>query len=91
MKIESLNDLKKLISLCRKSGVYDIKVDGIELHLSPEPVKRSNKPKAAFSAPERAEDLKIPMPNIPEAIETPDAPTEEELLFWSAGPAPGEQ
>lgn len=44
MTIDSFKDLKKIIDLCRKQGVYSIKVDGIELVLG-------SAPKAPQAAP----------------------------------------
>lgn len=41
MKIESIRDLSKLIDLCRKKGVLDIAVDGVQLKLGDAPLKRN--------------------------------------------------
>lgn len=70
MKIESLQQLSKLIALCRKQGVDVIKVDGIELVLGQAPVtaKRSVR---TLSAKETAQ------------IETSGL-SDEDLLFYSA-------
>lgn len=71
VKINTLNELKKLINLCRKEGVSIIKVDGIELVLSEKPTTYTNTRKNTQTYPETT-------------IETPDALTPEELLFYSA-------
>lgn len=44
MKIDSLKELQKVILLCRKLGVYDIKIDGVELRIT-EQVKQPKSPK----------------------------------------------
>ncbi len=86
MTINNLKDLEKLIKLCRKTGVQAITVDGISLQLGSLPVKASTS--QSFM------DMQLPTITIPQVNEntpiTPpepiksDAPTEEELLFWSA-------
>lgn len=84
MKIDTIKDLKKVIQLCRETGVDIIKVDGIELVLgsspTPRPVKAHNSSTETFSSNIG--------PNTP--IETPDSPTEEQLLFYSSQTSPGE-
>ena len=83
MKIETLKDLKKVIQLCRETGVDIIKVDGIELVLGAQPTKQTAKtksPQEVFSS--------IVGPDTP--IETPDHLTDEQLLFYSAQTNPGE-
>lgn len=76
MKIDNIKDLKKVIQLCRETGVDIIKCDGIELVLGSAPakaIKRSNSSVEAFSS--------IVGPDTP--IETPDELTPEQLLNWS--------
>lgn len=68
MKIENLEQLQELIKLCRKNAIAAIEVDGIKLDLSETP-KRTRKKKFE----ERDTN-----------IETPDALTADELLFWSS-------
>lgn len=84
MKVETLKDLKKVILLCRETGVDILKVDGIELVLGSQPqpkaVKRSNSPVENFSS--------AVGPDTP--IETPDELTPEQLMFYSASDQPGE-
>lgn len=88
MTVNSLNDLKKLIQLCRKTGVQSIKVDNIEFHLGQAPRK-------AISAPDLIQDplasVSVPTPQIySEASEDAkiitDELTEEQLMFYSARP-----
>lgn len=73
MTIDSLNDLKKLIALCRKTGVEIIKVNGIELVLKEQPVKDARR--AAKQAINQI---------MQDKIDTPDELSPEDLLFYSA-------
>jgi len=71
MKIENLNDLKKLLRLCRKEGVTEIVLGEVSFKLGDLPVK-------AYTAPEATEsNQEIPLDG---------ALSEEELAFWSATP-----
>lgn len=80
MKLESLQDLKKLIDLCRKTGVETIKVDGLELKLGavmPDKPKRQSKQAISTGiAPGGITD------NTP--ITFDGMLTDEEMLFYSA-------
>jgi hypothetical protein len=83
----NIKELQKLITLCRKQGVTSIKMEGVELQLGPEPVKQAKRP--AVEMP-NFDPGSIPRPSLKpwetetvEKIET-DAPTGDELLFWSA-------
>ena len=83
MKVETIQDLKKVIDLCRKSGVDIIKVDGIEMVLGtkPETVQRV-KPVQPSTTQTYApggitEELRIPTDDL----------TEEQLLFGSSDPS----
>lgn len=69
MKIENLEQLKELVHVCRKSGVQAIEVDGIKLSLTQPPKRTRNKNVVT---------------NESSSIDTPDALSEEDLLFWSA-------
>jgi hypothetical protein len=84
LKVDTLKDLKKVIQLCRETGVDIIKVDGIELVLGSQPVqkavKRSISPTETFPGNVG--------PDTP--IHTPDALTDEQMLFYSAPNAAGE-
>lgn len=90
MKIESLKDLKKVIQLCRETGVDIIKVDGIELVLGSQPVPiNKSLGKNLVTSLKEANAFHTAMgPDVP--IETPDALTDEELLFYSAQGSTGE-
>jgi len=88
VKIDSIKQLKQIIALCRSAGVSDVKIDGIEMHLGPLPVKRSNKAATAFSAFPEAQ-VPVPAYNGPEQpgfdkIDMPDDLSDEQKLFWSA-------
>ena len=80
MTIKDLKDLKQIIDLCRKTGVQSIKVDNIEMHLGPEPIKyakttqKRTKTTADFIPGVITEDTQI----------TTDELTAEQLLFYSA-------
>lgn len=77
MVIKDIKDLKQIIDLCRKTGVESIKIDNVELHLGPPPVKyTTNTQKTTSHAPPGVitEDTQI----------TTDELTEEQLMFYSA-------
>lgn len=98
MTVNSLKDLDKLITLCRKRGVQSIKVDGIEFHLGAEP--RSAKRSAIMA--EAFPDIPTITPYTPGGINesteivgidtniVTDELTEEQLLYYSARPESGE-
>lgn len=77
MDFPDTKDLKKLASVCRKSGISKFKfnADGsyeFELDSSfQEVTRKSAKKQSQF--------------NQESKIENPDAISEEELLFWSSG------
>jgi len=81
--IKDIKDLAKVISLCRKTGVAFLKLGDLELQLGNSPIKPS---KFLSEIPEA--NLKIPKPNLidqgPDIIETPNALSEEDQLFYSA-------
>lgn len=88
MKINNLKELQKLIQLCHRQGVTNIKIDNIELVLSP--IK--TKPKASTidlsDFPEA--NIKVPAYQMPTDLEeqTPIEPlelTDEQRLFYSVG------
>lgn len=75
MKLDSFSDMKKLIDLCRKSGIDQISVDGVEIKFGLPVVKQSRNKKVTsyYTQPLIAEE---------------DALTDEELLFYSStGPS----
>lgn len=96
MKIESFKDLRKLIKLCRETGVDAIEVDNIKFNLGAPPREKADtKP---FVIDDPLAHAKIQVPDLPavnpitgmspevkaqiEKIVT-DELTEEELLNWS--------
>lgn len=71
----TLNELQKLIQLCRKTGVTSIKMEGVELTLTPDapaPAKPRGKSAAAKAAPETHDKTELE-----------DKLTDEQLLFYS--------
>ncbi len=78
MKIETLQDLKKVIKLCRETGVNTITVDGIVIELGLEPTKETKSVRASsintFAPGGITEDVKI----VTEEL------TDEQRLFWSS-------
>lgn len=86
MIIKDLKDLKKLIAICRSTGIESIRFDGIEMHLGQEPIKyRKSK-----DSPKVTENVTLSKTyqstaNVPPDLHIPtDALTEEQLLFYSA-------
>lgn len=77
MKIETLRELDKLIKLCRKRGVTNLKAEGLELSLSEsEPVTQtSNKKSNKINRLQNTPTL--------DSIEE-DALSEQDALFWSS-------
>lgn len=75
-EIKNLNDLSKIIDLCRKKGIASIEIQGIKLELR-EDVPPSNYKK------KKAED------NSDVIVEEPL--TDEQALFWSSTPLEGAQ
>ncbi len=73
----NLKELQKLISLCRKSGVLSIKMEGVELTLSeetpaaPKPRGKAAQKAATANAPSR------------DPIELEGEMTPEQLMYWS--------
>lgn len=80
MKIDSLKELKALIKLCRQLGVDAIEVDNVKFGLGPEPVTYKQQKGQATSFISNNTDGTPDLPNI----KTPDALTEEQMLFYSA-------
>lgn len=86
LEIDNLKELKALIKVCRRLGLVSFKNAGIELHLGPMPIKRSNGPTVDETAfPEAS----IQVPQYDGPITEPDTVpneglTEDQLLFYSA-------
>ena len=77
MKIENIQELQKVIAICRKQGVVSIKVDNLELILGDLPAKQTYSKRSSpptLSPGGITEDTKI----------LTDELTEEQLLMWSA-------
>lgn len=79
MVIKDIKGLKQIIDLCRKAGVESIKIDNIEMHLGPAPIKyATNTQKLSNTSYSPAgvitEDTQI----------TTDELTAEQLMFYSA-------
>lgn len=71
MTLPDLKALDKIIALCRKRGVKVIKIDNMELTLSDEaPSTRGTKGKATHGEQGQVET---------------DGPSDEDMLYWSAG------
>lgn len=97
MKIESISQLKKILSLCQDHGVTSIDIDGIKMSLKPIQ-------KASNSALELQPEAYIPVPKYTpvqaqetqdeaitsntEATDTPNALTDDQLLFYSSRAEP---
>lgn len=67
MDVKKARELTKIINICKKMGVVELKFEGIELKLSPLAIKEPRVKKY--------QDTKDPTP-------TPDY-SEDETLFWS--------
>lgn len=74
MEIKNARDLAKIADLCRKKGITEIKIgeNCIELKIGDKPEKR---PRLSSRASNKEQDKPL----------QESGPTEEELLFWSAG------
>jgi len=94
MTINTISELEKLIKLCKKHSLRAIKVDNIEFAIE----NIQSKPQIEDVFPEA--QIKIPAYNgikldpsapisEPEEVKTPDALTEEQLLYYSAKEEPG--
>ena len=91
MKIDKLSQLKSLLKLCQEHGVTSIDVDGIKMNISLKPQIRANnalelQPEAYVQvpryAPVQAQETQD------EAITTPDALSQDQLLYYSSKAEP---
>ncbi len=96
MKIDSLKQLEQVIKLCRKTGITDIKIDGVELHLGAVTQNRQKTTKVSYN---RQNDPILPTitPYTPGGVTEQtaivseiadidsDELTDEQKMFWSAG------
>ena len=84
MKIENLAILKKVISLCQKSGVTEISIDGITMKIDPRPImKKSKNQDFNLELPPEAH-VQVPEYTTKEGIEAFSDLTEEQKLFYSS-------
>jgi hypothetical protein len=86
MKIENLKDLKKVIDLCRSTGVDKMSIDGIHIELGLAPIKQSRRSKSTeFVQSEGQTTTAFTPGGIREETTIPilEALTEEQLLFYS--------
>lgn len=80
MKVNDIKDLKKLIDLCRRTGVEAIEVDGVKMNLGTSPTiiyktdhkKTSEQP--TYTPGGVTEDTRIDT----------DVLTDEQLMFYSS-------
>lgn len=78
-----MDELEKLLAVCRKNGVSSVKIDNVEFHIHPDhlsPPKAKKATKANTTVPTYTPggitvDTKIDMP---------DELTPEQLMFYSA-------
>jgi hypothetical protein len=81
--INTIKDLAKVISLCRKTGVAYLKLDGLELNLGPAPKTKDTSIETSTFGDA---NVKVPKPNLLEeaqAEESWDSLTDEEKLNYS--------
>lgn len=74
-EIKNLNDLSKIIDLCRKKGVDSIEIQGIKLSLRDEAPPSNYKKKKEIGS---------------DVIQTENQFTEDDALFWSSAGIPEE-
>lgn len=81
MTIKSLNELKRLLTICRAQGVSSIKVDGMEITIENVPVDTTPvraTPKSVKDTFNELADVKIPTPTAWDSL------TDEQKLFYSS-------
>lgn len=83
MPLPDIKDLAKVIDLCRKKGVKTFTVGDISFELGEMPEKT---PRHSSQEDEDAYDPADPWANFPAGELTP-----EQLTYYSAGGAPGEE
>lgn len=79
MDPKNVQDLKKIISFCRKNGITRVKMDGFEIELHPTalyPESDYKKKKASEESPQT------------DALLETEKYSEEDLLFWSSAGIP---
>lgn len=74
MKIETLEDFKKIIEICRRTGVKSLKDGDFSFELSPEALF----PESTYKKNKKDKEIKDSQPDpIAEA---------EKVMFWSSDP-----
>jgi hypothetical protein len=73
--IESLKDLERLLKICRKQGVTEIKLKDVEFKLGDLPMERGS----------NEVEIEDPLTGFPEGELTP-----EQLMFYSSGGLPAD-
>ena len=97
MVIKNVKDLKKVIDLCRKTGVSDIEIAGIKMHIGPITDYGASRIKTAVETfPEAS--VRVPAYSpvnvqetanaVMERIDMPDELSQEQLMFYSAKQEP---
>lgn len=74
--IKNFKDLERLIKLCRKQGITEVKYGAVELKLGHMPIEHTTED-------EPTKDPANPYANFPKGELTP-----EQLIFYSSGGAP---
>lgn len=87
MKLENLNDFKKLVLLSRKLGLSHIRVGEVEVHLGAEPLKKANAAPLSSSYsldPLASAKIANNIGYIEDAPPITEELTEDQLLYYSA-------
>lgn len=85
MTIKDLKDLKKLIQLCRQTGVEAIEVDNVKMNLGPANYKPTTRKTASTK---NIEQTYAPGGITADTVIPTSTLTDEELLMWSVeGPS----
>lgn len=74
MELPSNKEIKRLAAACRKAGIRVLKIDGIEFTLTDEAPPTPTHRKSIVGQPRASNDI----------LFESDAPSQEELLFWSS-------
>jgi len=92
MTITSLKDLQKLIALCRRTGVQQIRVDGIELYIGEAPVKVPHSRQKKENVTNEVHQVTLTPGGVTEQTKIPvvasdwDMLTDDQKLFYSSRP-----
>ena len=93
MNIKDLKDLKKLIALCRLTGVEAIEVDGVKMNLGPTPtiIKQTKLGQGLLNGLKESIPTYSPGGNLPDTPILTDELTDEQRVFWSSDGTPDQQ